>query len=349
MIKIENLSKSWGNFSLKNISFEVKNGEYFILLGESGTGKTLLLETIAGIYEPDKGNITINNKDITFMLLEKRGIGFAYQKPSLFPHFDVAGNIGYGLRRLDDNERKERVKWIARLLEIEHLLARKPVTLSAGEAQRVALARALAIKPSVLFLDEPLAPLSENVRKILQDKLKEIQRSLKMTVIHITHNYDEVINLGDNVVLLDNGKIIQAGTPLEIFTRPVSLYVANFVHIENIFPCVLKSKNGNERLIVNFNNTDINLLGCLTEHDGYWGIKAKTIFLGDECAGLENIFESTIESIEKRPAEIVIKAVVNNHEFKIIRSVSDKKARTLTIGQNIKIGFASEDAWAFNE
>ncbi|PIV70012.1 MAG: ABC transporter [Euryarchaeota archaeon CG01_land_8_20_14_3_00_38_12] len=242
MIKLENISKNWENFSLKNINLEIKNNEYFVILGPTGAGKTLLLETIAGFHYPDSGKIIINNKDITFFPPEKRNTGFVYQDFMLFNHKTVFENIAYGLRIRGIKNVEEQVEKMADLVNVKHLLSRYPSTLSGGEKQRTAIARALIIKPSILLMDEPLSALDALTQKKLRDELKKIHSETKVTTIHVTHDQEEALVLGDRIGIVDKGKIVQTGTPEEIFRKPTSEFVANFVGAENIFTGTAETK-----------------------------------------------------------------------------------------------------------
>ncbi len=235
MIKLESVSKKWKNFSVKNINLEIKNGEYFVILGPTGAGKTLLLETIAGFYYPDNGKIIIDKKDITFFAPEHRNIGFVYQDFMLFNHKNVFENIAYGLRVRGIKNVEKKVEEMAQIVNVKHLLHRYPKTLSGGEKQKVAIARALIIKPELLLMDEPLSALDALTQKRLRDELKKIHSETKVTTIHVTHDQEEALVLGDRVGIMDKGKIVQTGTPEEIFRKPETAFVANFVGAENIF------------------------------------------------------------------------------------------------------------------
>jgi len=236
MIRIESLSKTWGDFSLKNICLEVREGEYFIVLGPTGSGKTLLLELIAGFYYPDKGRIFLKDIDITHLPPKDRGIGFVYQDYMLFPNMNVRDNIAYGIRAKGlEKEVVKKVEKLANLLGISYLLDRYPSNLSGGEAQRVAIARALAIEPDVLLLDEPLSALDPNLRLEIRKELRKIHKKMRTTTIHVTHSREDAMMLGDKIAVMNEGKIIQVGDAQEIFRRPKSKFVAEFVGVENIF------------------------------------------------------------------------------------------------------------------
>ncbi|MCX8176099.1 MAG: ATP-binding cassette domain-containing protein, partial [Candidatus Bathyarchaeota archaeon] len=185
MLKVENVSKHWGNFAISNVSFACKEEEYVVIMGPSGAGKTLLLQLIAGIEHPDDGKILINGVDVTNFPPEKREVGYVPQKYALFPHLNVYENIAYGLkaRKLSNSEIDEKVRDLSRQFKIEHLLNRYPTTLSGGEQQRVAIARALVIKPKILLLDEPLSALDLKTREDLRSYLRMINRKFKVPVI----------------------------------------------------------------------------------------------------------------------------------------------------------------------
>ena len=245
MIRIESLSKTWGDFSLKNICLEVREGEYFIVLGPTGSGKTLLLELIAGFYYPDKGRIFLKDIDITHLPPKDRGIGFVYQDYMLFPNMNVRDNIAYGIRVKGlEKEVVKKVEKLANLLGISYLLDRYPSNLSGGEAQRVAIARALAIEPDVLLLDEPLSALDPNLRLEIRKELRKIHKKMRTTTIHVTHSREDAMMLGDKIAVMNEGEIIQVGDAQEIFRRPKSKFVAEFVGVENIFSGKAEREDG---------------------------------------------------------------------------------------------------------
>ncbi len=236
MIKIENLSKDWKEFKIDQVNLEVKPNEYFVILGPSGSGKTMLLELIAGMWPLDSGKIYLENNDITNASLEKRGVGFVYQNYMLFPHKTVFENIAFGLklRKTGKEEIENRVNEMMELLNISHLKDRLPRTLSGGEQQRTALARALIVHPKVLLMDEPLSALDKKTRDELMLLLKEIHQKFDITIIHVTHNFDEALQLADRVAIIKSGTISQVGNVEEVFRRPANGFVANFVGVENI-------------------------------------------------------------------------------------------------------------------
>ncbi len=246
MIVLEGVSLTLGSFQLRRISLRVERGEYFIVLGPTGAGKTLLLETIAGFHTPREGRILIDGVDMTYAPPEERGIGFVYQDYLLFPHLTVEENISFGLRArgLAEEEIRERVAQVMKSLGIPHLRGRYPSTLSGGEQQRVALARALAISPKVLLLDEPLSALDPQTRETLRRELRRVHESLGTTTIHVTHDRVEALTLGDRVAVLMGGEVVQVGVPEEVFERPGGVEVAEFLGVENILSGVVRANRG---------------------------------------------------------------------------------------------------------
>jgi len=242
MLELKNLYKTLGDFKLQDINLEIKDGEYFVILGPTGTGKTVILEIIAGMYHPDQGNLFYNSRNYDKLLPEERKVGFVYQDFALFPHLNVKKNIEFGIHTEIRGEIKERLNSLIKLLNIAHLLDRYPSTLSGGEQQRVAIARALVTEPEILLLDEPLSSLDPQTKENLQRELIKIHESLKTTTLHITHDFKEALFLADRIAVMHNGRIIQVGTPKEIFSSPESVFVANFVGMENIFQGKLDDK-----------------------------------------------------------------------------------------------------------
>ncbi len=236
MLRIESLSVTLGEFSVKDVSLEILPDEYFIILGPTGAGKTVLLETIAGIHTPDSGRIFLGDREITSIEPHLRNIGMVYQDYMLFPHLTVEENIAFGLRqkKIPNDEQRTRIEEISAVLEIGHLARRYPGSLSGGEQQRVALARALVMRPEILLLDEPMSALDTRTRDRMRMELSRIRKLTGTTIVQITHHLDDVFALADRIAIMREGRIIQAGETSDVFLHPSDAFVAEFLGIGNI-------------------------------------------------------------------------------------------------------------------
>ena len=236
-LTIENFSITLGDFKAENLNLKVGAGEYCIIIGPTGAGKTILLESIAGIHRLKSGKIYLHGRDITDIPPEHRGIGIVYQDYMLFPHMTIGDNIAFGLkhRGVSREERERQTAEIAGKLGIGHLLGRYPQTLSGGEKQRAAIARAIILKPKVLLLDEPLSALDNTTRENLRRELKKLHSEMNTTIIHITHHFEDIYSLADRVVVMREGSIIQCGSVEEIVRKPDTRFIADFTGMENIY------------------------------------------------------------------------------------------------------------------
>ena len=245
MLELHSISKTLGSFVMSNLSTKIDNAEYFVLLGPSGVGKSVLIEIIAGLTKPDKGRILWDGRDITLEKPELRGFAVVYQDYALFPHLTVRQNITYGLKAAGCNSKKikTRLKTLAEMMQIQNLLSRQPATLSGGEQQKVALARALIVEPKLLLLDESLSALDINTRLKLRKELKQINRELNISVLHVTHDPEEAMVLADRICVMLDGKIRQVSSPVSLFRKPSDPQVASFLGIRNVLP-VAKAQKG---------------------------------------------------------------------------------------------------------
>lgn len=301
MIRIENISRRWGDFSLKDIDLNINEGEYFVVLGPTGAGKTLLLELLAGFYDPDDGDIYRHGEKITRLPPQERGFSFVYQDYMLFPHMKVKENIAYGLKVNGKKDIDRKVRNIAAKVGISHLLKRRPMNLSGGERQRVSIARALVMEPDVLLLDEPFGSVDYRTAKKLRSIMKKLHRKFNCTTIQVTHDQEEAMILGDRIAVMRNGEIEQIGPPKEIMRKPVSRFVADFVGTENIFQgrkC--KEEDGT---LIELKEGDINIhttervRGKVTVT-----IRPEDIILAEEKfeSSAQNVFTGTIKKITDR-------------------------------------------------
>ncbi len=256
MLRVDRLHTRAGSFTLRDVSFAVEDGAYFVLLGASGVGKTLLLESLAGLLPVVAGRVTWNDKDLASERIQDRGMGLVYQDQALFPHMSVRGNIAYGMPSASRHEVSERVIALASEVGVRDLLHRRPDTLSGGEAQRVALARALATQPRCLLLDEPLSALDTHARSELRALLRGLHRK-GQTVIHVTHDYEEAVSLATHVAIMENGTVVQTGTPVDVFQHPKSEFVARFVGIRNVLPGTLEACDPHNPGVASFTSNGV--------------------------------------------------------------------------------------------
>ena len=261
-LELKEIKKSFteGEAVLDNISLEISKGEFITLLGSSGCGKTTTLRIIAGLEQPDAGSVWLDGREVTGLEPNQRDVNTVFQNYALFPHMNVAENIGYGLKlkKVPKSEIRKKVSQMLELVQLKGYEKRKPSELSGGQKQRVAIARALVNNPKVLLLDEPLGALDLQLRRAMQIELKHLQKKLGITFIYITHDQEEAINMSDRIAVMKDGCIEQIGTPDEIYNHPKTSYVATFVGNANILHGVAENiqgenaivKIGNDRVIV---------------------------------------------------------------------------------------------------
>jgi putative spermidine/putrescine transport system ATP-binding protein len=236
-IRVLGLRKNYGRVvALDGVDLTIERGEFFTLLGPSGSGKTTLLRLIAGFERPDAGVIELGGRDISPVPPYSRDVNTVFQDYALFPHMTVAENVQYGLRvrRVPKAERRERATRALEMVRLGGLGERKPTQLSGGQRQRVALARAIVNEPQVLLLDEPLGALDFKLRQEMQIELQHVQREVGITFVYVTHDQEEALAMSDQIAVLNNGRIEQVGTPLEVYERPQTDFVAGFIGISNL-------------------------------------------------------------------------------------------------------------------
>ncbi|ELS30547.1 MULTISPECIES: sulfate/molybdate ABC transporter ATP-binding protein [Pseudanabaena] len=258
-IVVENVVKQFGDFlALDNINLEVKTGSLVALLGPSGSGKSTLLRLIAGLETPDRGKIFLTGKDATDQDVRDRNIGFVFQHYALFKHMTIRKNIAFGLEIRKEPQAKiaERVEELLELIQLKGLGNRYPSQLSGGQRQRVALARALAVQPSVLLLDEPFGALDAKVRKELRAWLRRLHDEVHVTSVFVTHDQEEAMEVSDEIVVMNKGKIEQIGTPAEVYDNPATPFVMSFIGPVNVLPAsrdrtkFLKTDNASEDVYI---------------------------------------------------------------------------------------------------
>ncbi|MEA3422489.1 MAG: ATP-binding cassette domain-containing protein [Bacillota bacterium] len=320
MIQIKDLEIQLGEFKLKEISFDVRQGEFYILLGPTGAGKSVILEAIGGLIKPQFGQIVINGKDVSYSKPEERNVSICYQDYSLFPHFTVKENILYGLQFGPKKNKKEYMKdflELTRLLQIEHLIDRYTENLSGGEKQRVSLARALIVRPNVLLMDEPLAALDSHIKDRLMRDIKKMHEKYQMTVIMVTHSFQEAYYLGNRVSVVNDGRIIQSGTMEDILNYPNSLFVANFVGLKNII----------DATEINFNET------------GYAGIRPENVKIINNSEIFDYIGIGVVEEIADMATYFEI--TLNTEFGKIISYLlfNEYIEADFMVGDKMKFGF----------
>lgn len=343
MLEVKNISKSLGSFEIEDVSFEVQQGQYFVLLGVSGAGKSVILKSIAGLINPDNGRVTLEEKNITNQSIQKRNVGLVFQNNTLFPHMTVYDNIAYSLKckKFKSHQIRQRVEKLAEELEIANLLKRRCLKLSGGEIQRVCLARVLASEPGCLLLDEPLSALDAKARPQMRALLRKLNRN-GQTIIHVTHDYTEAVSLATHIAVMENGKIAQTGTIEQIFQHPKSEFVARFIGIRNFFKGKLEKTNNSETNLKRFvtNGCDFSILAESDNGQGCIMIRSEDITISNSKidTSARNNFEGTITDIIRMKSgfELIIDIGL---ELAAIVTAESVKSMSLDCGKKIWVSF----------
>jgi molybdate/tungstate transport system ATP-binding protein len=332
MIQIDRLSVLLKGFALHDISLSVENGEFFTLLGPTGAGKTLILETIAGLVKPSGGKIRIGGKDVTHFPPEKRGVGIVYQDHALFPHLNVRDNISFGLRYHIQSCKPgtPSFRTLVEHLGLTHLLERSVINLSGGEKQRVALARAMAIDPAVLLLDEPLSSLDPNFREEIRRLLKDLHKEMGITILMVTHDFSEAHYLAQRVAVLNAGRMEQTGEVSDVFMRPNTHFTASFVGMKNILPATFKDKKANVgpfSFHVNRENGKNNAIAIRPEHVQLFTVPVESRH--------PNFMEGTISWISNQGVYSEVVLEVSGVQFQSILTTGHLHTMGLTPGRRV--------------
>ncbi len=335
MLVLNKIEKRYINFHLKDISLSVEKGDYFVLLGESGAGKSIILEIIAGLIKPNTGSVVLNGKDITDLKIQKRKIGLLFQDYAVFPHMKVKDNIAYSVKKHKSASDVDRVvKELATKVSIDHLLNRRPETLSGGELQRVALARTLAFEPELLLLDEPLSSLDIHLRDELRSLLRKLNKD-GISIIHVTHDYEEAISLATKVGIINDGRIIQTGTPKEVFHNPQSKFVAHLTGVKNFYNAEIIHENK----VLLEGKTEITILPTTKRGKACLYFRAEDVVLS-----LSKLESSIANQLNGIIADIIPSTngmeIVVDVGIKVIVLISNQscEAMSLDIGKQIWIG-----------
>ncbi|WP_320033772.1 ATP-binding cassette domain-containing protein [Halarcobacter sp.] len=321
-LNIENLSSRVDDFLLDNINLNIEKNEYFVLLGQSGSGKTRLLETIAGLNDCE-GSIKYKNEEISNLASEKRDIGFVYQDFALFPNLNVEKNIKFSSKYKTIENEKELFEDIVDFLKLGHLLSRETRDLSGGEKQRVAIARALYSRPKILLLDEPLSAIDPTFRNSIMKSLKDMHKRYDLTTIHVTHNFREASYLADKIAIIMDGKVQQIGNAEDVLNHPDNIDVAKFLGFKNIFPTTILDSEMKKR---------------------FFSIDPNTILVSkDKDLNTEYVFDAEIEECMGVVDHYKLFVNVLGHQFFIKILKRDYEGCYSNSGKIIKIGFNKKD------
>lgn len=336
MIQADGVSIRLGEFTLTDISFAVGTGEYFVILGPTGSGKTVLVECIVGLHQPSHGRIVLDGRDVTGLLPEKRGVAYVPQDYCLFPHMTVEENIGFGLRirKADPAHIARQVQRLSEILQITHLLRRRPVNLSGGEKQRTALARALAVEPTLLLLDEPFAAVDERTREMLCDQFKVVQRELGTTTVHVSHNFEEALSVADRIGIFERGRLLQVGTPDEVFSRPASEFVAHFTGARNVIDGEVVSRGGSYA----FRGCGVTVpVSATREGPAKLVVRPEEIRIAAGPASGGPTLQGTVSRISDRGASVRVGVTVAAGEWSLL--LPKREARALGLAMNQPVTF----------
>lgn len=353
-IRIENLRKTFNEGDIvacDDINLEINSKDFVVLLGPSGCGKTTTLRCLSGLDIPDSGHIYIGDEEVTRKKPKDRDLAFVFQSIALFPHMTVGRNISFGLDMVTDlnkEEKQRRVEEVAELLGISGMLDRKPAALSGGQQQRVSLGRAMVMEPEAFLLDEPFSALDANLRDQMRVEVKQLQRELETAMVFVTHDQEEAMTLGDKIVIMDDARIQQVGSPYDIYNEPENLFVAQFIGSPstNIVDCEVKTVDRTVKLQSDFFTLSLSNEQAtkLSGHDGQrvkLGIRPEYLELG----GADGLFKAEISVIEPHGARDAVHLFIDDVELTAMTPQGQVANRQ---GQ-ITVELNRDKIWVFND
>jgi molybdopterin-binding protein len=350
-LDIKDLSVDLEEFHLQNINLQIEEGDYQVLIGPTGSGKSVLLETIAGFYKPYHGKILLEGKNITSLNPEDRGISIVYQDYVLFPHMNVFENIAYGLKKKNNGNEsslESSVYEMAEKLKIDHLLKRDTRTLSGGEMQRTAIARSLIVEPKLLLMDEPFSAVDVNTHAHLTTLIKNVIEEYQTTCIHVTHDFNDVYNLAERVAVMKDGKILQQGTLHDVFSRPSDNFVAKFVGVHNVFQgeiighdkSILKIKINHDIII---HSSDVFEHYSSKKTDVMVAIRPESIIFSNEpfISSVRNQLKGVVRDMFEVGHTVWIEVQVGDVTFRGVLTPNSCESLGIKIGKEIYLSFKS--------
>ena len=365
-VKLENITKRFGDLiALDDITLDIQDQEFFVLLGQTGAGKTTTLRCIAGLDKPEDGTIYLDAVSVNDKTPAERDVAFVFQSHILYPHLSVYENMAFPLhpRKLSTEEIDRRVRDIAQMLHIEHLLMRTPNQLSGGETQRVGLGRAMVRRPQVFLMDEPISNLDAKLRTEMRAEIRWRQRELGTTTLYVTHDQIEAMSMADRIAVLEAGRIQQLGTPAEIYNHPANLFVAGFIGNPsmNCIPCDITSTNGELQLKLagdtgNSNSVtiqDARIAQALNDNipnsDAVFGAHAEDVLVSHQS--IPNAFQTEVYSVEPLGAETIVELTLGTDAtgtHTILKACTAPNFKA-DIGQHLYVSFVQDRMHFFDK
>ncbi len=342
-LELKNVSKQFGNvIAVHDFNLDIEKGSLVSFLGPSGCGKTTTLRMIAGFEQPDQGMIRLDNADITAVPPNRRDIGMVFQAYALFPNLNVGDNVAFGLemKKLPKKEVNQRVTEVLEMVRLSHIANRYPHQLSGGQQQRIALARALAVQPRVLLLDEPLSALDAEVRVALRAEIRRIQSQLGITTVYVTHDQEEALSISDKVVVMNNGRIEQVGSPESIYRQPQTRFVATFIGTANQFIGKVHDEHSVECEHIRLQVADIRHFSKGEEVVVLVRPESVQIQFEPTQKPEWNLLEGIIETVTFHGA--VTRIGMNVHDQRIVADITYSYATPISLGQRCWLTFRTE-------
>ncbi|MEI4261214.1 ABC transporter ATP-binding protein [Roseovarius sp. D0-M9] len=346
LLKIRGVQKHFGAVrAIDGIDLDIHENEFFALLGASGSGKTTLLRMLAGFELPDAGEIILDGKDVSQVPPNRRPVNLMFQSYALFPHMSVAQNIAYGLEmeKLPKAQVKSRVDEILAVIQLDHLAGRKPDQLSGGQRQRVALARALVKRPRLLLLDEPLGALDKKLRGEMQLELKRIQDEFGITFVIVTHDQEEALVMADRVAILKDGKLLQSGTPHDIYEHPESRFAADFIGVMNFFP--IREDAG--KLVAEDGSIIAAGMPLQAGQKGVAAVRPERLSLSGEAGGNSVTGKVSAIAYHGLDVQVHLKTAAAPDPVLVRITADVAEARPIGVGDMVTVHWAAKDTRAF--